>query len=187
MATHTALTAPWLKRAILPAVAALAFAGALVFSRAALASPNFPDVLQKVSGSNCAPSCLLCHSTNPGRATTAAASMKPFAVSVIGKGGVAAAGKGDAMIRDIFLKMKNGDPATGAPPTDSDMDGMSDFTELGMNINPNPGNADLCEVTYGCGARIAPAPPTSRLALLSSALVAVGLIGLGVRSQRRRR
>jgi hypothetical protein len=113
--------------------------------------------------------------------------MKPFAVSVIGKGGVAAAGKGDAMIRDIFLKMKNGDPATGAPPTDSDMDGMSDFTELGMNINPNPGNADLCEVTYGCGARIAPAPPTSRLALLSSALVAVGLIGLGVRSQRRRR
>ncbi len=160
----------------------------LALSGAAVASPNFPDVVQKVSGSNCAPTCLLCHSTNPGRAGTAVGGTA-FGKAVAIHGGVAASGKGDALIRDVLLKMKNGDPTTTppTPPSDVDGDGISDFTELGLSMNPNPGNADLCEIAYGCGAHIAPAPPPSRLALCSSALVALGLVWMGARVRRGRR
>jgi hypothetical protein len=163
------------------------FAVALSASTGVWASPNFPDAVQEISGSDCAPSCLLCHLTNPGLKTTAIQSGYPFTFALISKG--IGGGESDADIRAALIKMRdgqdtNGDGTVDVPPTDSDGDTMSDFDELAIGVNPNPGDAELCEITYGCGARIAPTPPSSNVALYGGVLTALGLALMGLRKRR---
>lgn len=181
MSKHLNVTQKMMKRSLF--VSALAFA--LTSVEMAAAAPNFPDAVQEVFGTSCVPSCLLCHSTNPGRKGTAFAG-QPFGLAVAGKGIVGAAS--DDVIKAALIKMRDGDLATGAMPTNSDAaeDALSDAAELAGDINPNPGNAELCEVTYGCGARVAPTAPNRRFAIFSSVAVALGLIGLTLRARSKR-
>jgi MYXO-CTERM domain-containing protein len=163
---------------------------ALVFSVAGLASasPNYPDVVKEVAGSSCAPTCLLCHSTNPGKAGSVISPgqgtlfAKTDVNSTMLRPGIAPAQSDDA-IRAAFIRMRDGDATTA--PTDADGDGESDFAELAKDVNPNPGNEELCEIQYGCGARVAPTGPNRGFAIFSSVAVALGLIGLTLRARRR--
>jgi hypothetical protein len=67
------------------------------------------------------------------------------------------------------------------PPIDSDGDGVSDVDELNAGDSPSiagpAGQGQFCsDLQYGCGARIAAAPPVDRLSLLSAGLVTLGLV-----------
>lgn len=183
MSKHLNVTQKMMKRSLF--VSAIAFA--LTSVESAAAAPNFPDAVQEVFGTSCVPSCLLCHSTNPGRKGTAFGG-QPFGLALAAKGIVGEAS--DDVIKAALIKMRDGDP-TAVPPvaaTNSDgaEDALSDAAELAGDINPNPGNAELCEVTYGCGARVAPAAPNRRFAIFSSVAVALGLIGLTLRARSKR-
>jgi hypothetical protein len=163
---------------------------ALVFGFAGLvsASPNYPDVVKEVAGSSCAPTCLLCHSTNPGKAGSVITPgqgtlfAKTDVNSVMLRPGIAPA-QSDDTIRAVFIRMRDGD-ATSVP-TDADGDGESDFAELAKDVNPNPGNEELCEIQYGCGARVAPTAPNRHFAIFSSVAIALGLIAMTLRARRR--
>jgi MYXO-CTERM domain-containing protein len=166
----------------------------LLLTGEAGASPNYPDVVKDVAGSSCAPTCLLCHKTNPGiLGTAASAPQRPFLAAAM-TGGMPALSlrMSDDQARAVFLRMRDGIDTNmngvidvgETPPSDSDMDGKTDFDELAEDINPNPGNEDLCEVQYGCGARMAPTPPNRSFAIFSSVAVALGLLGLTLRSRR---
>jgi hypothetical protein len=156
----------------------------------AAASPNFPDQVQEVFQSSCVPSCLLCHSTNPGRKGTAFGGTR-FAANLAAK--VIVGGESDDVVKAALIKMRDGDPATGAAPTNSDLnpqtgmpeDALTDAQELAADVDPNLGNKELCEVTYGCGARVAPRTPKRNFAIFSSVAVALGLLGLTLRTRRR--
>lgn len=180
------------------AIRSLAFAVpalVLLLARAAGASPNYPDVVKDVAGSSCAPTCLLCHKTNPGiLGTAASAPQRPFVTSAMTGGTPALSLRfSDEQARAVFLRMRDGVDTNmngmidvgETPPSDSDGDGKSDFDELAEDINPNPGNEDLCEVQYGCGARMAPTPPNRNFAIFSSVAVALGLVAMTLRARRR--
>lgn len=167
----------------------------LLMASAASASPNYPDVVKDVSGSSCAPTCLLCHKTNPGILGSAASTpQRPFLTAAM-TGGMPALSlrMSDDQARAAFLRMRDGIDTNmnGAidvgetPPSDSDGDGKSDFDELAEDINPNPGNEELCEVQYGCGARMAPTPPNRSFAIFSSAAVVLGLLAMTLRARRK--
>jgi hypothetical protein len=157
----------------------------------ASAAPNFPDQVQEVFGTSCVPSCLLCHSTNPGRKGTAFGGTR-FGQAVAGKGIVGEVD--DAVIKAALIKIRDGDPTAVPPvaPTNSDInpatnmpeDTLTDAQELAADTDPNVGNKELCEVTYGCGARVSPSTPNRRFAIFSSVAVALGLLGLTLRARR---
>lgn len=160
-------------------------AAALSASAGAWASPNYPDVVQEVADSQCVPSCLLCHNTNPGRSGTVS---MPFGITAVTRKLVGS--MSDSAARAVFLSMRDGNvdlnlDGVPEPATNVDGDGMTDFQELAAGIDPNPGDADLCEITYGCGARIAPTPPSSNVALYGGVLTALGLALMGLRKRRR--
>lgn len=160
-------------------------------SASGLASPNFPDAVAEVFEAECAPSCTLCHLTNPGRRGTG---VQPFALRLLsarlpGSSTAIMGGEDDATVRRYMTVMKDGtdtnmDGVDEIAPTDTDGDMMIDADELAAGINPNPGDAELCEVTYGCGARVAPQQP-AKLGWLASVLVVAGLALLGLRARKR--
>lgn len=141
---------------------------------AAAASPTFPEALAEAAGmGSCTPGCSVCHQDNNGGQGTAS---KKFATSML-VGGLLPMNPGTVKIAVESLRGSNKD-------TDGDM--KSDIAELAAGQDPNfPGGTSICIPTYGCGARIAPAP--AHAAGVAGLLTAFGLALLGRRARARSR
>lgn len=115
---------------------------ALFVSNSALASDVFPGAVRDTLEMPCLPSCLLCHTVNPGMSGL---TDQPFTLAMTGNAGLPNPGE--------TAWVERGLAALGA--TDSDEDGMSDLDELKAGRDPNvKGAGDICapDVHYGCGA-----------------------------------
>ena len=181
----------------------------LAAPRAASASSSFPTALQKAltkqfpGVSFCIPQCTACHQTTLGGLGTMNVFGKnlenqPMAYNLI----LGNTPNVDQKVEEAVVRYFASTPAAGlatAPATfpagtrasyDSDADGVSDYEELKKLDSPSLagglGVHEFCPedpLAYGCGARIAPAPPpVDRLGLFSA-----GLVGLGLAAYRRTR
>ena len=190
------------------ALGAALLAGVAVFGLAhtAHASGSYPAELSKAlerqfpGKSFCVPLCTACHLTTTGG---------PGMINVFGENLV-----NNGMLPGEIPKLVDGaldryfksTPPAGVPQVstlfidgttrpfyDSDEDGISDYTELQNFDSPSiplpRGDKEFCpDITYGCFARVAAAPPpVDRLGLFSAGLVALGLAAFRrlKRSQRR--
>lgn len=149
----------------------------LGFARSAQASSDYPPALQAAldkefpATKHCVPLCTACHNTTqggPGNINVFGAQLEHFGLL-----------PGNAALVDVALQQL----AAASPPTDSDGDGTSDVDELNAGDSPSiagpAGTGQFCpDITYGCGAHIAAAPPKDRLSLIPAALVALGLIAV---------
>jgi hypothetical protein len=153
---------------VAPRVACALVAGvsALTVVGNARASETFPQAVQEHLDLACAPQCTLCHTTPAGGAGMID---KLFGGAIFGQGARA--------------KMPETIPAAldtlEANGSDVDMDGVTDIDELRAGMNPNPGDTELCLITYGCGARIASGnasrPAVNGWGALAAALAAIAL------------
>jgi len=175
-------------RASVVSAALLVGLATLGSARAAQASSAFPASMQKALNTHfsrqdfCVPLCTACHNTTKGG---------PGDLNVFGKnlwingplpkGNENADAKVATAIDAYFKKVP---PAT-APQVngkwDSDGDKRSDEDELAVFDSPSlaypSGEKEFCpDIAYGCGARIAAAPPpVDRLGLFSAGLLVLGL------------
>ncbi len=140
----------------------------------ARASETFPPKVQeammkRLNASYCVPQCILCHQTNQGGIGT----LNPFGKD-LKQATTLVPGKPDSVVPAFETYF-----ATQGS-TDSDMDGTSDVKELEIGDSPAVAGALgtnlICpDLRYGCGARIASAPPpVDRLGLISAGLVVCG-------------
>lgn len=108
--------------------------------RAALATPNFPEAIQKHLQLASAPDCTLCHIGTPSRGTVTA----PFGATMRQRG-LAAYDEGS---------LTTALDALAAEQKDSDGDGTSDIRELKDGTDPNAGAGGSGIITpeYGCAA-----------------------------------
>lgn len=173
-------------------------------ARTAQASQAFPSALQKALNkqfpgeSFCVPLCTACHLTTkggPGEINVFGQNLEVLTVNGkqmlnLKSGNDNAEQKVDDAITRYFaatpdpgvpqVSTKFIDGMTG-PFFDSDRDGISDYTELQNFDSPSlklpRGEKEFCsDITYGCFARVAAAPPPAdRLGLFSAGLVVLGL------------
>jgi hypothetical protein len=114
----------------------LVLASSILAGRAAQATSNFPDAVQRDLGLAQTPDCSLCHAggiTGLGTVTT------PFGTSMRARGLVASDENSLKTALDLMAKSN----------VDSDGDGIPDIVELRDGTDPNaPGNVE--PVSYGC-------------------------------------
>ena len=146
----------------------------LGYTRPVQASPTFPPELQKAlekrfpGTSYCVPVCTVCHTVMTG----GAANLNGFGINMLANGLISPATV-DPALNKVLDKM-----------LDSDGDGRTDNDELKDFDAPGGPGAFCSDLTYGCGARIASAPPPiDKVGLFSAGLVVLGLTLL----RRRRR
>lgn len=132
----------------------------------AQASQTFPGTLQDAAGMPCAPSCVLCHGVDPGTAGTFTA--KQLGRDMLSNG---------ANTPDDG-KLKAAWAAFSAKPENAAV-----VTALQNGIDPETG-ANLCQLKYGCGARIAKDAPRDDW---SGLLFVAGALGLGALLRRTKR
>lgn len=146
--------------------------------RSAQAIDVLPGQIQDAVGLDCAPACILCHTTADGGAGTAT---KPFIQSITNDTGdvrSALVGIGTVLVN------------AESRMTDADHDGVTDVQELRDETDPNSAdNGPLCpEIFYGCGASAPPEQDAATAALLDPwAVLVTGLTSLGLFWRRRRR
>jgi hypothetical protein len=132
-----------------------AFLAAALQTAPAQAEPEFPGAIFDAADMKCVPTCTLCHTSNPGTASTWQAKM--LGPTLLQSG--LAPGDPDTM-NAAFKKYAAMHTAEAA--------------KIKQGIDPQT-NADVCGPTYGCGAHIAQhAPPrdsTAPLWILGAALV----------------
>lgn len=119
--------------------------GSIVVSAPAHASQVFPGVLQEEADMPCVPTCLVCHTTNPGEATTWA--KPPFTTTLQGQG---LKKQDEESLRTAF---RNYVALAATNPTVAPA-----LAALKRGEDPaNPGTS-VCGPIYGCGgsARVAP-------------------------------
>ncbi len=170
--------------------------------RSASASSSFPAALQKSLSKQfpgvtfCVPLCTACHLTTvggPGNLNVFGYNLEHqprFPNLILGNNGDVGRKVDDAVVN--YFKST---PAAGLPTAianfpapdmprqsyDSDADGVSDYEELRNLDSPSiplpRGEKEFCpDIAYGCGARVASAPPpVDRLGLFSAGLVVLGL------------
>jgi hypothetical protein len=152
---------------------ALGIALASFGSVPAEASQAFPSTVQAEYDMPCAPTCTLCHTTNPGQAGTAAFGQL-FGKLVFANG---------ALPTNVD-SLKKALAAIKLNKVDSDGNMTPDFEELAEGEDPNkPGEARLCGPNYGCGAHIAKAPAKNGGAWVLAACAAA-LVTFGFRRRR---
>jgi len=128
-------------------VAGMLVSAAALCASPAHASPEYPGELRKVAGLSCVPQCTVCHTTNPGQAGTA---VQPFAIAMRSKGLLAG---NPGLIKPSYEALKT----DTAHPEYLE---MTQKLESGYDPNYDVALGQLvCGPTYGCGARIAKAPP----------------------------
>jgi hypothetical protein len=162
-------------------------------ARTASASSDFPAALKLALEAHfpdqtyCVPLCTACHNTTKGG---------PGDINVFGHNlefhGPLIPGNSNATAK-VATALENYFKATPGPTDlqvdgkwDSDGDGVSDEEELKEYRSPSiAGPGAFCtDLTYGCGARIASAPPpVDKVGMFSAGLVVLGLTLL----RRRRR
>ena len=157
-------------------------------ARSAHASSDFPAALKKALEKQfpgqtfCVPLCTACHTTTQG----GPGNVNVFGVNlelkgILPKGNAGADAKVDKAIDKYFMI---------TPPIDSDGDGVSDKDELQVYSSPSlpkpRGEQEFCsDLKFGCGARIAAAPPSvDRIGLFSAGLAVLGLAALRRRRPR---
>jgi hypothetical protein len=141
--------------------------------RSARASWDYPPALAAAIASQypmavkCVPLCTACHLTTQG----GPGNLNVFGVNMENVGGLL---PGDAsLVGPALAKLAKVDP-------DSDGDGTHDIEEIEAGDSPSValplGIGEFCpDIKYGCGARIAPAPPVDRFSLFTAGLVVFGL------------
>ena len=172
--------------------------------RSASASSKFPDALQKALSKRfpgvafCVPTCAACHLTTvggPGNLNVFGANLEnqPMPGNLI----LGNNGDVDKKLDDAIGRYFAATPAVGLPQAstmfpapdvtrpsyDADRDGISDFNELAKLDSPSQalpsGVHEFCPedaAMYGCGARVASAPPPAdRLGLFGAGLLVLGL------------
>jgi len=136
-------------------------------SRQARASEVFPGALQEAADMQCVPLCLMCHTTNPGNATSWPS--KPLGPALLPLG----LKKGDADSLKAAWKAYAANPANAAAVAD-------------VKAGREPGaHLDVCGPSYGCGAHVA-----KQAALphdFTGPLWALGAVVAGALLRRRRR
>jgi len=175
------------------AFAALLVSLAVVGStRPAQASSSFPLKLQaslqaQFNQSFCVPQCTACHETSTGGFGT----LNKFGLNLKAYGMLTPVVYNDNALKTYFEAVAAAKGTGAMPNGDSDGDGVSDADELKAGDSPaiaGPrGQSLLCpDLAYGCGARIAaaPPPPVDRTALLFAGLA--GLFGLTLFRRRAR-
>jgi hypothetical protein len=137
----------------------------------AQAEEEFPGALAEAADMACVPTCLMCHTVNPGTASTWSSKPLPLALMATGKIKLAA---GDVDGLNEAWKLYAADPANAA------------HVALIKQGREPKAEQDVCGPKYGCGATLAHTP--SRGASGSSATV-VGALSLaaGLWVARRRR
>ncbi len=165
-------------------------------ARTAQASTDFPAALQKAleahfqGQSFCVPLCTACHNTTKGG---------PRDLNVFGTnlelkaglflGNVHADDKVAGAITKYFMTAPGPDDKQVNGKWDSDGDGISDEDELKVYSSPSlpspRGDQEFCsDLKYGCGARIAAAPPpVDRVGLFAAGLAVLGLAALRRRNR----
>jgi len=133
----------------------------------ASAIEQFPGYLQEAAQLPCAPSCTICHTTNPGMAGTWAG--KAFGRDMRGKGATKDAG--EAGIKKAFESYK------------ADATKAAGLARLVAGQDPDTGS-ELCQITYGCGAHIAKDAPRDDW---SGLLFVAGAMGFGALLRRTKR
>lgn len=162
---------------------AVPFAFVTLLPAFAAASPEFVVEIEELAGMQCTPRCTICHTTNPGRASTAT---QPFANSLLEAVDPEPEVAADLLAGDVDVLRAAYEDIGDA---DSDGDGVGDKVELGTPAgDPNDpeseyvaaqdpsvsGAGDACElVEYGCGAHVARAPESSTGAWMSVGAVLV--------------
>jgi hypothetical protein len=152
----------------------------LGFARSAHASSNYPPALaaaiaaQYPTAVKCVPLCTACHLTTAG----GPGSINSFGRSLETVGGLLP-GNAD-LVAPALAQLAKTDP-------DSDGDGIHDIEELTVGDSPSiagdAGKNQFCpDIKFGCGARIAAAPPVDRFSLFCA-----GLAVFGFAATRRRR
>jgi hypothetical protein len=150
----------------------------LGFARSAQASQSYPPYLKAAldkefpSVNHCVPLCTACHKTTaggPGNINLFGATLESSKIGLL-------PGGSEQDVENAIHAL-----AITMPPIDSDGDGVSDVDELNAGDSPSiagpAGQGQFCsDLQYGCGARIAAAPPVDRLSLLSAGLVTLGLV-----------
>jgi hypothetical protein len=141
--------------------------------RRALASEVFPGAIQEAANMQCVPICTLCHTTNPGNATSWQTKKLPLALKAHG----VVARDADSLKKAWAAYLADTNPAT-ADPTVRQL--IVDQVKAGKDQT----GADICGPSYGCGAHIATKAPPSNL---SAPLWVVGAIAVGGFLRRRKR
>jgi hypothetical protein len=151
------------------AVGILSFGAVALAPSAASAEEIFPPVIQKEANMPCAPTCTLCHTTNPGNAASWPGKKFGFFMGTHG------AMKGDPnSIKTAFAAYKMTLMAAGQ---------TAQLTALEQGLDPDNGTS-LCGPSYGCGASTIAkkAPPSD----LSAPLWVVGAMAVAGLLRRRR-
>jgi hypothetical protein len=136
---------------------------AALWSTPAHASEVFPGALQEAADMQCVPVCLMCHTTNPGNATSWA--MKPLGPMLLNLG----MRKGDADSLKKAYRAYSANQANAAAVAD-------------IKAGREPGqHVDVCGPTYGCSVPMVakvPARPRDYTAALwvVSAIVVGGIL-----------
>jgi hypothetical protein len=119
----------------------LAILGSALRASPALAEPEFPGAIFDAADMKCVPTCTLCHTTNPGTATTWQAKM--LGPTLVGAG------------------LKAGDPDTmNAAFKTYAATHATEVAKIKQGIDPQTG-ANVCGPTYGCGAHIVRRSPSN--------------------------
>lgn len=156
-------------RAVAVAVLALTVAA----SRAAIASPSYPEAVQETLSLAAPPSCTTCHATPSGGFGTAT---RPFAAYLRSRG----------LVAEDLASLQGSLAAAIGEKHDSDGDGMSDVDELRAGGDPNEAFAsDVPPPAYGCGARVASRDPSPTATLTALPWIAAALAWVRRRRARR--
>jgi len=157
-----------LPRAFLRLVSVLSATAVLALAGRGLASPSYPEALDKAAAMPCIPPCTVCHADMNGGYKTAT---KPFAQAMQAHGLTAA---NPSLIRPAIV-------ALFQDGVDSDGDGLTDVSELDNGTDPNlPGDVSICGPEYGCAVVERGDEPDADTPLL----VLLGVVAFAVRRRR---
>jgi len=139
-----------------PFVSGVLLCTASAWSIPAQAEEEFPGALQEAAGMECVPTCLMCHTSNPGTAATWTTKALPLALNSTNK-----------------LKPKAGDvEAFKVAFAEYAATHPTEVAAIKAGRDPQTGQ-DVCSPSYGCGATFARSPsgkaPASAAGVLSLA------------------